>query len=186
MASLEEVDSFSVLFCFGLHGADDCELISDGCALWKELGEVGPGNIRRNAFERAASGGAGFWIPGFELAGTAAEPKEDAVLLFFLGDFSESRCSKKAGETHRRDRSGGEALQKLAAVDVMIRGTAVLRWVGLEHQLVKRNSALVRRAQTNCWIEDLSFGSTKERERSSSIGSGARERIDWKVSWTKA
>lgn len=182
VATLEEVDSFSVLLCFGVHGADDCELVGDGGTLWKELGEVGAGDVCRDIFKRAAGGGAGFGVPSFKLAGSATKPKEDTMFLFFLGDLCESRRSKEAGKTHGRDRSGGEALQKLAAVEVMIRRTAVLRWIGLGHQLVKRNSALVTRAQTNCWIEDLFFGLTKESERSSSLGSGSRESTDWKIS----
>ena len=47
---------------------------------------------------------------------------------------------------------------------------------------MRRNSGVVRRAQTNCWMEDLSLGLRKERERLSSVGTGWRERVAWKIS----
>ena len=68
--------------------------IGDGGTLGKKLGEVGAGDVRRDAFKWAAGGGAGFWIPGFKLAGSAAKPKENTVFLLFLGNFSERRRSK--------------------------------------------------------------------------------------------
>ena len=125
MASLEEVDAFGVLLGGRFHRTDDGELVGDGGALGEEFGEVGAGDVRGDAFKGAAGGGSGFGIPGFELAGAAAEPEEDAVFLLFLGDLSEGRGTEKSGETHRRDRSGGEALEELAAVQVVVRGTAV-------------------------------------------------------------
>ena len=133
MATLEEVDSFGVFLCFGVHGADDGKLVGDRGTLWEEFGKVGAGDVCGDTFKRAASRGSGFWVPSFKLAGATAEPKQDAVLLFFLGYLSESRRSEEAGETHRGDRSGGEALEELAAVDVMIRRATVYGWIGLGH-----------------------------------------------------
>ena len=133
VAALEEVDAFGVFLGLGFHRANDGELVGDGGALWQEFGEVGAGDVCGDGFERSAGGGAGFGVPGFELAGSAAEPKEDTVFLFLLGDPGEGGSAEEAGEAHAGDGSGGEALQELTAVDVVVRGAAVLGWIGGGH-----------------------------------------------------
>ncbi len=133
VAALEEIDALGVFLGGRLHRADNGELVGDGGAFGEELGEMGAGDVGGDAFEGAAGGGAGFGIPGFELAGSAAEPEEDAVLLLLFGDLGEGGRTEKAGKTHRGDCSGGEALEELAAVQVVVRGTAVQIWIGLGH-----------------------------------------------------
>ena len=74
------------------------------------------GSFGRDAFERTAGGRAGFRIPGLELRGPAAEPQEDAVSLFPLGDLGEGGDAEQARPAHRGDGAGAQALQELAAV----------------------------------------------------------------------
>ena len=127
VTALEEVDPFGVFLGGGLHRPDDGELVGDGSALGHELGEVGAGDLGGDAFEGSAGGHAGFGVPGFKLARAAAEPEEDAVFLFALGDFSEGGGAKEAGPTHAGDGSGGESLKELAAVNVVIGRTTIWR-----------------------------------------------------------
>ena len=131
MAALEEVDPFGVLLGGRLHRADDGELIGDGGALGHELREVGAGDFGGNAFEGAAGGGSGLGVPGFELGRAAAEPEEDAVLLFALGDFGEGGRAKEPGPAHGGDGPGGESLEELAAVEVVVGRAAI--WSGSRH-----------------------------------------------------
>ena len=82
---------------------------------------MGPGDFRRDAFEGAAGGRAGLGVPGFKLAGTTTEPEQDAVLLFLFGDLGKGGDAEKPGPTQGRNGPGGESLQKLAPVQVVVR-----------------------------------------------------------------
>ena len=130
MAALEEIDAFGVLLGGCFHRSDNGELVGDGSALGEEFGKVGAGNVSRDAFEWAAGTHAGFGVPGFELAGTTAEPEEDAVFLFPLCDLSEGWCAEESAPAHAGDGTGGESLEELATVEVVVGRATVWRRSG--------------------------------------------------------
>ena len=69
-------------------GSDDCEAIEAFGLFREELADGDAGDGRRDGFEGAAelAGGVGFGVPGFHVAGAAAEPEEDDAFAGGLFD----------------------------------------------------------------------------------------------------
>ena len=74
----------------------------------------------------AARRPAGLGVPGFELAGRAAEPEQDTMLLRLLRFLGEDRIVKQAGKTRRGgQRAARQPFQEQAPMNCMLVGAAL-------------------------------------------------------------
>jgi hypothetical protein len=85
LAASHHVDGLKMFGGLGLHRPNYGELVHDRRALWHQLGNLKPSDIRRYRAKGATGDPFGLRVPGLELRGSTTQPDYDAVLLLFLG-----------------------------------------------------------------------------------------------------
>src|SRR5262249_27407701 len=119
-AAVEQIYCFEMLARFRLHRTNHRQAVGDARALRHKLAEMHARQLRGDAAEWTAIDAVRFRVPRFELAGCAAEPEQDAMLLFALGLFGQGLQRKESVPAqHRSDTSPSQALQKHAAMQAM-------------------------------------------------------------------
>ena len=84
IAPLDSRDSRGMVFVLGRHAANQRQLVGDRCGVGDQFAEMDSGELRRDRSERSAELGAGFWVPGLELADASVEPDEQHLFLLLL------------------------------------------------------------------------------------------------------
>src|SRR5262249_22724995 len=124
LAAVQQVDPLEVLALAGLHRADDGKPVQDRGALRHQLADVDARQLRGDAAEGTARRAARLGVPGLELAGRAAEPEKDAVLLLARRLRRKGRHGEETAEAENAERSLHRPFQEEPAMDLMLRTAA--------------------------------------------------------------
>ena len=116
MPGLHDVGALAVVVFFGVHAADQRQMMHLLCGVRQELANVNARCRRFDGIERATVIGIGFWVPRFQLADAARQPEDDDLFLFTFEFFRSLRVNH-AAEAKRTERSAG-SLEKRATGDV--------------------------------------------------------------------